>query len=65
MSEEKSKTIKVDENLCSGCGTCVSECPNCFELGDDLKSHVKEGGCSDCNIDDVMADCPMGAISYE
>lgn len=57
--------LKVDENLCSGCGTCVSECPDCFEMGDDFKSHVKNEICENCDLSSVAADCPMGAISYE
>ena len=55
----------VDENLCSGCGTCVNVCPDCFELGDDYKSHVKQDNCDNCDADEVELDCPMGAISYE
>lgn len=57
--------LEVDENLCSGCGTCASECSECFEMGDDFKSHVKKETCENCNLDNVAADCPMGAISYE
>lgn len=57
--------LKVDENLCSGCGTCASECPDCFELGEDFKAHVKKESCDNCVVADVTADCPMGAISYE
>ncbi len=55
----------VDENLCSGCGTCVSLCPDCFKLDDDYKSHVIKDSCDNCNNEEVAADCPMGAISYE
>jgi ferredoxin len=25
----------VDENICTGCGTCVEICPEVFELQDD------------------------------
>lgn len=57
--------IKIDENLCSGCGTCASTCPECFELGSDFKAHVRKDTCDACNIDDVIADCPMGAISHD
>ena len=57
--------LEVDENLCTGCGVCSNTCPECFELGDDFKSHVKREECADCNLEDIVADCPMGAISYE
>ena len=55
----------VDENLCSGCGTCEAMCPQCFKVEDDFKSHVLKDRCDECDPDEVVADCPMGAISYE
>lgn len=56
--------IKIDENLCSGCGTCEASCPECFKVGEDFKAHVLKDECS-CDIKEVAEDCPMGAISYE
>ena len=57
--------IEVDENLCIGCGHCASVCPECFEIGDDGKSHVKNEACETCDLAEVAEDCPAGAISYE
>jgi len=57
--------ITIDENLCSGCGTCESLCPECFKLGEDFKAHVLKESCDHCNLKEVVEDCPMGAISYE
>lgn len=54
----------VNKGLCIGCGTCASLCPDCFELGDDLKSHVKDSckeGC--CDLQEVVDSCPVSAIS--
>jgi ferredoxin len=28
------KKIVIDEDLCEGCETCVSICPDVFELGE-------------------------------
>lgn len=55
---------KVNLSLCIGCGTCESTCPDCFELGDDMKSHVKDTCKKDCcDLKQVVEDCPVQAIS--
>jgi len=33
--------IKLDRNLCIGCGSCQVLCPKQFELIDDGKSHIR------------------------
>ena len=59
---------KVDPDLCVGTGSCVSLCPNVFELGDD--------GIAKAKVDTVAAEdeescreaaqqCPTDAISIE
>jgi len=57
----------VDEDLCSGCGTCVSICPyNAIELvKDNEKSHAKVNdalcmGCGAC-----VVSCPSGAMQQK
>ena len=55
----------VDEDLCSGCGTCVSVCAyNAIELveGDDGKKHAKvnEALCMGCGA--CVSSCPSGAM---
>lgn len=56
---------KVDKEKCVACGTCVAMCPDCFKIGDDGKAECSCGDdCKcDCNIDDVISSCPVGAIS--
>ncbi|MEM2974288.1 MAG: ferredoxin [Candidatus Micrarchaeia archaeon] len=54
--------VSVDANRCIGCGACVALCPDCFEMGKDGKSHVKAQSCKKCNLRDVAAACPVGAI---
>ncbi|MDD3678774.1 MAG: ferredoxin [Patescibacteria group bacterium] len=58
--------IKVNLGLCIGCGTCESMCPDCFEINDDGKSHVKEN-CSEscCDLGDIVTACPVAAITVE
>ncbi len=55
----------VDEDLCSGCGTCISVCSfNAIELvkEEDGKSHAKviEGLCKGCGS--CVGACPSGAM---
>ena len=41
-------TVKIDEELCMGCGVCPSVCPDVFEMNDDGKAKVL--------VDEVPAD---------
>lgn len=55
----------VDEDLCSGCGTCISVCAyNAIELvdGDNGKKHAKvnEALCMGCGA--CVSSCPSGAM---
>lgn len=54
--------IVVDQEVCIGCGSCVSACPECFELNQDGKSQVISEVCS-CDLGEVALDCPVQAIT--
>lgn len=57
------KKVEVNKSVCIGCGTCVSLCPECFQLGEDGKAQVKEGcDTSKCNMEEIADSCPMHAI---
>lgn len=58
------KEIKVDHNLCIGCGNCQAIAPKAFELKDG-KSNVKENWQeeSEENIKAAKEGCPVQAIS--
>ena len=62
----KIKEIKIDQNLCIGCGVCQSMAPKAFELKDG-KSYVKENWQeeSEENIKAAKESCPVQAISLE
>jgi len=55
---------KVNGELCIGCGTCESLCPNVFKI-EDGKSKVVSEDCGDCNCQEVVDGCPVNAIILE
>ena len=55
--------VVVDDDLCIGCGACVSACPECFELNEDGKSVVIENVTCGCDLEEVALDCPVQAIT--
>ena len=59
--------VKVDQELCIGCGVCPSICPEVFEMKDDGKSHVISENLSgfESSVDEAIASCPVEAISKE
>lgn len=54
--------IEVDQEVCIGCGACVSACPECFELNEDGKSKVIAEACN-CDLHEVALNCPVQAIT--
>ena len=56
--------VKVNKDLCIGCGTCEALCPKVFQLQDG-KSHVIAEECGECNCQEAVDSCPVGAISLE
>ncbi len=56
--------IKVDQNTCIGCGTCVALCPNTFKLSDEGKSTVISQDDITC-AKNAAASCPTQSISVE
>jgi len=57
-------TLKVNKEICIGCGTCESLCPKVFKL-EDGKSQVISTECGDCDCQQVVDSCPVNAISLE
>ena len=54
--------LQVDESKCIGCSLCVNMCPHCFESEGDIVK-VKAETCSECDLADIAAQCPVEAIT--
>ncbi len=62
------KKVRIDEELCTGCGVCAETAPDVFELGDDGLAHVKPGmeNAGDRKeVQQAADECPAGAIIIE
>jgi len=55
--------VKVDKEKCTGCESCVEECPSeAIKMVDD-KAEVDVDTCVDCGV--CVDTCPAEAISME
>lgn len=51
--------VRIDEELCAGCGKCEVICPAGFAMSDGIA--VIKSNTAPC-IDDVIRVCPIGAV---
>jgi NAD-dependent dihydropyrimidine dehydrogenase PreA subunit len=58
------KIIKIDEELCDGCGLCVPACAEgAIQMIDGKARLVSDGYCD--GLGACLGECPQGAISFE
>jgi ferredoxin len=60
------KTVVIDEELCSGCGTCAAIAEDCFALNEETeKAYVTDqSACSEDEIQEAIDTCPEEAIKW-
>ncbi len=56
----------VDQELCSGCGTCAAIAENCFELDESTEKASVKADCSasEADIQEAIDTCPETAIAW-
>ena len=60
----KRTVIKIDENLCNGCGLCVSGChEGALQLIDGKAVMISDIFCD--GLGACIGECPVGAIEFE
>ena len=57
-------TVTVNEEECTGCGSCVEECPaEAITLNDDDIAVIDQDECTECGS--CVDACPAEAITME
>ena len=59
--------VRIDADLCTGCGLCSDSVPEVFEMGDDI-AKVKANpvpSAKEAAVKDAVSDCPAEAIIVE
>ena len=64
MAERVRQVIKIDEELCNGCGLCVPSCAEgALQIIDGKAKMVADKYCD--GLGACLGECPQGAISFE
>lgn len=62
----KTYKVKIDEQKCIGCGTCVALAKDTFEMNSENKAEIKKGEHDeDSAVLQAAQSCPVAAIEVE
>jgi len=56
--------VYVDQQICIGCGLCVSIVPEAFRLNDAGVSEVHNQAASEAKIQEAIDSCPVNCIHW-
>ena len=59
--------VRIDDDLCTGCGLCTDSVPDMFKMGDDIAQVVKPDVPANLEaaVKEAADDCPAEAIIVE
>jgi ferredoxin len=59
--------VRIDADLCTGCGLCTDSVPDVFKMGDDIAQVVKSDVPANLEaaVKEAADDCPAEAIIVE
>lgn len=59
--------VRIDEDICTGCGLCVDICPEVFEMGETVSIVKVENVPSEFEekVKEAVESCPVEAIIIE
>ena len=59
--------VRINKDMCIGCGFCMSVEPKVFKVVDEEKAEVISDVTDETyeNVQDAMANCPVSAIEEE
>ncbi|HEY5975915.1 MAG TPA: ferredoxin [Geobacteraceae bacterium] len=57
--------VVVDQDVCIGCGLCVSLAPQVFRLVDGVSRVHDPAGAVEAKIQECIDGCPVSAISWQ
>lgn len=60
------KNVVIDEEACTGCGTCAAIAEECFALNEETeKAYVTDiNACSEESVQEAIDTCPEEAIAW-
>lgn len=57
--------LKINNDLCTGCGVCYNSYPDYLEEGEELKAKIKKQPGDQITAQEIVDTCPSQAIILE